>query len=477
MIRFDEIITTISQSSQTKNNVMSDGLLQCSYQQLPSILAHFAVYFSQRSIKPSACIAFECKNNLPAALTLLSLFHRGQSFVLLPQSGHQLKQPGFKAVVPDFCDYSLTVTTENINYQQPEAFLQLQPLTATKLKPQLSDLEANLYARTSGSMGAAKIIVHQQNGVLVNARHYARRYQLSATDRVAIPLPIFHLYALCAGFLPALCQGASICLLDRVNILSYLDMERKFQPNVAFFTPALCEMLLTGRRKSGGYRLVITSGDRIKASLFKDFNHKFGTLINQYGSTEMGGIAASSPDDPFQQRLTTTGKAMPGMQLKVDEDGILHCKPQHGFVACLDSQGKCLNKIAADGWFKTGDLATIDENNQLIILGRADNQVNRSGFLVTLSDIEQKLENIAGVAQAIVLSAEREEQSGRGQQLLAFCLLQRKYDLDAQQIRAACFGLLPKYAIPDHIKIIKQIPVLANGKVDRQTLLQQTESL
>jgi len=477
MTRFDEILNSLTQSQYTKNNFISDGNQQCSYQQLTDSLNKLQRYFSLQTIQQPNCIAFECNNTLPAALTLVFLFQQQQSFILLPPAGDQQKEPDFKASIPLFCDYKLTISTEKTaNFQQPESFLRLEKLNIDNSpKPQLVTAQGKIYVRTSGSMGAAKIIVHSQQYLLNNAANYAQRYQLTSDDKVVIPVPIFHLYGLGAGFLSAFCTGASIRLLKRTNILSYLDMERKFQPNVAFFTPALCEMLLRGRKKSGGYRLVITSGDRIKDALFCDFDHKFGTLISQYGSTEMGAIAASNPTDSFQQRLKSTGKAMIGVQLAISSKGELKCKPQYGFEAYLDSHGQTLSNPVIDNWFTTGDLATINAAGEVTILGRADNQVNRSGFLVMLTDIEKKIEMITGVSQVIVLSIQEQEQYGRGQQLIAFCVLQKKSALNSQQIRSNCFNILPKYAIPDKIKTINQMPILVNGKIDRQALLNQME--
>ncbi len=477
MIEFNNKIKALAESAETSNNFISDGKQSCYYHQLNSVLKQFSAYFKHQTPKSANCIAFECDNSLPSALTLLSLFQQGQSFILLPPSGSALKEPQYKASLPLFCDYILTVSTEKASdYQQPEAFLTLEKISNTpNIKPKLADITGKLYVRTSGSMGAAKIIVHRQHSLLHNAENYAQRYQLTPADHVAIPLPIFHLYALGAGFLSAFCTGASIRLLKNTNILSYLSMERDFKPNVAFFTPTLCEMLLKGRKASGGYRMVLTSGDRIKASVFRDFNDKFGGIMSQYGSTEMGAIAASNPDDLLTLRLETTGKAMTGMALSVNDNGVLRCKTETGFEAYLDTEGNILPTPNDDGWFTTGDLATINADGNVVILGRADNQVNRSGFLVRLSDIEEKIESISGVLQSIVLSPKGSEQQGRGQQLVAFCIIEKNFDLEVEKIRSLCFSFLPKYAIPDKIQLLKRLPLLANGKIDRQLLLTQLE--
>ncbi|EDN69034.1 AMP-dependent synthetase and ligase [Beggiatoa sp. PS] len=299
---------------------------------------------------------------------------------------------------------------------------------------------------------------------------------------MVIPIPIFHLYGFGAAFLSALRVGASIDIQDNSNILKYLQRERQFNPNVAYLTPSLCEMLVRGKRSDRDYKVVITSGERIKEDTFRDFNARFGgRLVSQYGSTEMGATAACDPDDSVELRVKTIGKPMSNVQLKIEAGkdsgeyesgaGELWCQHDSGFEGYIDENGQKISDVSAAEWFNTGDLAKITPNGYIEVIGRANNSINRSGFLVLFSDIEKAMEKLKQIEQVVVIAAQGEEK--RGQRIVAFCVLDKKEgnQLNDSQIRETCFKILPKYAIPDAVKIIDSLPTLPNGKVDRQTLI------
>jgi acyl-CoA synthetase (AMP-forming)/AMP-acid ligase II len=118
-----------------------------------------------------------------------------------------------------------------------------------------------LYLRTSGSMGASKIVVHTHEKLLGNAHNCVEKYGFAPESRAVIPVPLAHMYGFGAEFLPAIMAGAAIDLQDRMNLLKYLDRERRFQPTIAFATPAICDMLLKGyKTPRTTYAAFVTSG-------------------------------------------------------------------------------------------------------------------------------------------------------------------------------------------------------------------------
>jgi len=289
------------------------------------------------------------------------------------------------------------------------------------------------------------------------------------------------MYGLGAAFLPAIAAGASIDMQAHANLLRYMERERQFDPNVAFLTPTLCEMLLVGRRASRPYKLVVTAGDRIKAERFLAFETRFGCLVNLYGSTEMGAIAAQTSQDPLEVRMTTVGKPMPGVQIRlnitsterdseINPVGTLWCQHAYGFEGYVMENGaKDDQDIPTQSeWFETRDMGRIRQDGYLEVFGRYDQSVNRSGLLVLFADIEQAIETIEGIKRVIVVV---KGESKRGQRLIAFCVPCAGTVVCNTHIRTACFRLLPRHAIPDEVIIVQTLPLLANGKVDRQALV------
>jgi acyl-coenzyme A synthetase/AMP-(fatty) acid ligase len=305
-----------------------------------------------------------------------------------------------------------------------------------------------------------------------NAANCVRKYGFRAESRCAIPVPIAHMYGFGAEFLPAIQVGASIDLLDQTNVIKYLDRERRFQPTIAFVTPAICEMLLkVYRSQRTNYEVVVTSGQRISEDVFAAFDERIGgRLINQYGSTEMGATAACDPGDSFELRSQTIGKPMQGVQLRITEEepGELSVLHPFGYDGYLNDSGEWISIAEAGSWYRTGDLAKVNASGAIQVLGRAGASINRDGYLVLLEDIERIVEKLPGIAQAVVTVAPGA--AARGPRIAAFCVPKGGFDLDGQEIRSRCFDLLPRYALPDEVHVMKAMPLLASGKVDRRAL-------
>ena len=427
---FADIVSQVVQSSAASENFLTDGLWSCHYPEIPEILETIDHYLSEQGVQADDCVAVECHNSVPGALLLMVLLQKEQGFVLLPPSEKPGEASELKPI-PRFCQHRLVIKslrkeqTEQWS-RQPSQFLAVER-QATHLRQDLSEFpvetRGKLFLRTSGSMGPAKIVVHSQAKVLGNAGNCVRKYQFTVEDRVTIPVPIFHFYGFGAEFLPGLLVGASIDLQENTNLLKYLDRERRFQPTIVFITPNLCEMLLQGKKTPRYHKVIVVSGQRFREELFRAFDPLCcSRLVNQYGSTKMGAIAACSPDDPLEQRATTIGQPMAGVELRIDSletsTGELHCRHPYGFIGYMDEAGNWLYR--ADEWHRTGDVARTHEG-RIEVVGRADNSVNRSGYLVFLADIERMIEKLDQVAQVTVIATQREERI-QGQQIIALCV-------------------------------------------------------
>jgi acyl-CoA synthetase (AMP-forming)/AMP-acid ligase II len=481
-------MTVLGQAADSINwrmNGVTDGYLTCAYQEVPEIVERVEQHFAERGVELKDCIALECLNSVPSALVLLCLLEKGYSFLLLPRTVNISQALGKMASIPRFCRYR--ITTENfasdgsaVDLKRPEQFLDLVENECWADDNEgLKNPSRKLYLRTSGSTGSPKIAVHLHTKLLENALNCAERLRLTSEDRIAIPVPIFHMYGLGAAFLPGVAVGASIDLQKGANLLRYLQREKEFVPNVTFMTPAFCETLLKARKSPRDYKLTVAAGDRVREDMFTKFESLFGCLVKVYGSTEMGAIAASNPDEPCEVRIQTVGIPMSGVQIRVEKGeveagsdihdvGELWCQHKYGFEGYVDENGKSLEESSADDWFRTKDLGRIWADGHLEVLGRCDHSVNRDGLLVLFSDVERVIESIEGIESVVVVS---KGESQRGKGIVAYCVLAQEAGITEADIRSACFEKLPRRAVPDLLWIVKSLPTLPNGKVDRQRLI------
>lgn len=464
-MEFAAVIEDAAGSRAAEKNFITDGGSVCAYPDLPGQLDRIAGFLKAREIDNREAIAVECLNSVPGVLLLCALLRGGYSFLLIPPAAGAWKP------VPRFCRFRLTVLPAPLGDSwTPEAVFQIQanPDYAARSVP-----GARLMLRTSGSMGASKIAVHAHSGLMGNAGNCVQKYGFSAESRVAIPVPVAHMYGFGAALLPALLAGASIDLQHNTNLLKYLDREKHFRPTIALATPAVCGMLAKGYKAPRNcYRVFVTSGQNIEERLFRTFDALIGgRLINQYGSTEMGAISACGLDDSLEVRASSIGGPMPGVSLRVDGEansGQLYCRHPYGFEGYLDEDGAWLMRPEPGSWYGTGDIAALRDDGRLAVLGRAGDAVNRRGYLVTLAEIERTMAALDPVSEVAVVGDARE--NSQGQRVSAFCVLRSGFALDGEQLRQQCRQALPNYAIPDEVHIVAALPLLSSGKTDRQRL-------
>jgi acyl-coenzyme A synthetase/AMP-(fatty) acid ligase len=468
---FAALIEQNSRAAEKSENILADDVYTFRLREIPQLLDEIDARLSQAGASVDSCVAVECNNSAPSALLALALMRAGRSFILAP---HSATENDLKPV-PRFCSHRIVVSSP------PDATVPAANCLRIEANPPYNGRPAgkeNLYLRTSGSMGVSKIVVHSHAGMIGNAGNCVEKYGFTAESRVSIPVPLAHMYGFGADFLPAVIAGSSIDLQDKTNVVRYLDHERRFRPDIVFATPSLCEMLLTAFRKPRTqYQAFVTSGQRISEELFRNFDRAVGgRLINQYGSTEMGATAACDFGDPLDRRATEIGRPMGGVELRLEprSDDIstvgneLYCRHPWGYEGYLDEDGEWIAKAAADGWYRTGDIAVKTASGSMTVTGRADASVNRSGYLVMLSDIERMVERLDGVGEVAVVAGSKETE--RGQSIAAFCVLRSGVVLDGTEVRRRCSGLIPPYAIPDEVRIVGELPLLASGKLNRRAL-------
>ncbi len=475
-------------TTDVEANILTDGRHACTYRELPDLFAGMRDGFGERGVGLDACLALECENSLPGALLLLYVLEGGYDFVLLPKPAEGCRATS--GSIPFFCRYRVTTVTAGpgpMTDIDPSQFIYITPNPGYREGPGTNQ-DPRVYLQTSGTTGIPKLAVHTHRGLGGNAFNCVERLQLGAADRIAIPVPLSHMFGLGAAFLPGVAVGASIDLQRGAHLIGYLTHERSFEPTVAFMTPSFCESLVKGRKSPRAYRLTVTAGDRLRGDTFDRYEAQYGPLVQLYGSTEMGAIAAGSPNDPGEARTQTVGKPLAHVEVRLgngttvedsaagrepsetNDMGELFCRHAYGFHGYVDDGGVPVRLDQTDpgGWCRMNDLGRILGDGRIQVLGRSDHSVNRSGLLVLYADVERTMMGIAGV-ETVVIVAHEESEYGAG--MAAFCVPASGAQVATSDIYAACLTLLPRRAVPDTIIVVEALPLLPNGKVDRQALI------
>ncbi|UCH96072.1 MAG: acyl--CoA ligase [Candidatus Aminicenantes bacterium] len=469
---FEELILKSAACGDNKRNIITDGTYQCTYHELIEIFAALDQFFGKSAVSPGDCSVLICGNSLPEAVLLLWLLYRKRHFLLLPRGGLVFS-------LPEFCQHKILVdlNSPGLDIKVPDTNLAIEPNPGFSADASLPGAGGSIFLKTSGSTAEPKLVMHSHEGFVQNAVNCIKRFEITPNDRLLIPVPIYHMYALGAAIIPGIIAGASINLLEKTNIITYLDREKQYQPNVSFLTPPLCHMFLRTRKSPYRYRLVVTAGDRITPAVFENFETKFGKLVNLYGSTELGAIATNKLADPLNIRSNGILETMPGVTMdftdkesendpeKVSE---IICSHDYGFDAYVDKKGRKITAETAKP-FRTKDLGKRISTNRFQVVGRTGNSVNRHGILVAFSEVESIIEQgIEEVAHAVVTGGK--EDITRGKKMIAWCELKPGTKLNDRDLRSRCFDMMLRHMVPDEVRVIKEIPRLPNGKFDRKKL-------
>ncbi len=480
---FRELIRGAALATAHRASVLADAHGSCAFPDLPRHLDAIQDFLDAGAVLRGDCITVRLTNSLPSALTVLALLDGGYGVLPLPAA--ELKDGVDADAHPArFSPWTLTVddtARATRDLARPASFLQLQANPDFRVSVAgAADGGPRVYFRTSGSLGVSKLAVHRYATFHASVRCIQQRLGLDPSSRVALPLPIFHSFALGTALLPGLAAGASVDLQPRANVLSFFDREDDFNPNVAFVTPTFCETLVRARRAPRPYRFMLTGGDCTSEHTRKACEALHGPLLNAYGSTEMLLVSTALLSTRGDARAATAGTVLPGIRSRLvpvrAEDGTQHATQRElqlrspfAFAGYVDAEGEPLELPAAfeDGWFRSRDLARVEHGNLLRILGRSDLSVNRAGRLVAFAELEAELRNVADVAEVAIV---RGAQDIRGQHLAAFCVLRKGAHATSHTLRKAFAEALPSFVVPDSIHILDQLPRLPSGKIDRTAL-------
>lgn len=336
---------------------------------------------------------------------------------------------------------------------------------------------------TSGSTGAPRCVAASHAPLTHFVDWQARTFGLTRDDRFTLLSGLSHDPVLRDIFTP-LSLGATLLIPDSETIHAPGALQtwfRKTRPTVTHLTPAMGELLTTSERRSGllkSLRWAFWGGDRLR----RQHMRRLADLApgcrqaSFYGTTETPQAVGCFMDDGDGDWVhCPIGQGAAGAQLLVlAPDGHPKGVGELGEIAVRSShlslgyvEAGRIEPAGHGGLYRTGDLGYHLPDGGVMILGRADDQVKIRGFRVHMSEVVAALRQAPGVTAAETLALE-----GR---ILAFVAGKRHRALDADQVRRHIAERLPEYMHPHAIRMLDALPLLPNGKVDRQALLALSE--
>lgn len=330
---------------------------------------------------------------------------------------------------------------------------------------------------TSGTTtGQAKYICWGNQGILHQVTATQERMGYKKGDKVAITLPLWSSYGLSLYFLAKELQ-LDLIFINHLHPRRILECMASLQVTSFHGVPQIYSLLLdyierNPERLSAtkSIRIWDCGGDVLPYLLAKKWLHVIGQpILDGYGLTEAGpNVALNGPES---YRLGTVGKPLKEVELKIAEGGELLVKSPSLMVGTIVPDKKQSLLFDHAHWLHTGDMASLDNDGFVTLLGRKKNIIIIHGHNLLPEQIEKVIGEFQGVEFVGVAGVERK---GRAQLIAG---IKSSNEFSVTNLKKWCHEKLPQQAIPKHFIHLDSLPLSHNGKLDRIGLQKKLEQL
>jgi fatty-acyl-CoA synthase len=366
--------------------------------------------------------------------------------------------------------------------------------------PRLSATAATLRATdpiniqfTSGTTGFPKGATLTHRNILNNGFFVGEAMKLTAADRLCIPVPLYHCFGMVLGNLACLTHGATMIYpSDGFDALAVLQTVQAERCTGLHGVPTMFIALLDHPRFKefdlSTLRTGIMAGSPCPIEVMKrvvsDMNMAEVTIA--YGMTETSPVSCqSTTTTPLEKRVATVGLVQPHLTVKV-------INPESGEVVApgvsgeLCTQGysvmhgywgdpaRTAEAIDAEGWMHTGDLATMDAQGYVNIVGRIKDMVIRGGENIYPREIEEFLYRHPKVQDVQVVGV---PDAKYGEELCAWVIAKPGQTVTEDALKAFCKGQIAHYKVPRYIRLVTAFPMTVTGKIQKFKIRDEMKQL
>ena len=351
--------------------------------------------------------------------------------------------------------------------------------------PVLDENSAAAMCYTSGTTGHPKGVVYSHRSSYLHSMAVCsgNGMGLGFADRALPIVPMFHANAWGLPY-AALMAGADLVLPDRfMDAASMVNLIETQRPTVAGAVPTIWNDVMNYLESNGGHdisslRLVACGGSAVPVSLMQTFEDRHGVQIRQlWGMTETSPMATlawpppGTPEDRYWTLRASQGRPMCGVEARiVDDEGA--ALPNDGesvgelevrgpWVASSYFSGEGADRFSEDGWFKTGDVVTIDAEGYLRITDRSKDVIKSGGEWISSVALENALMSHPAVLEAAVFAARHPKWSERP---LAAIVVKEGKTVSKDELNAHLASKFAKFWLPDDYIFMSQIPRTSTGK-------------
>ncbi|WP_434456110.1 AMP-binding protein [Stutzerimonas urumqiensis] len=335
---------------------------------------------------------------------------------------------------------------------------------------------------TSGTTGFPKGATLSHYNILNNGYMVGESMGLTETDRLVIPVPLYHCFGMVMGNLGCLTHGATMIYPGAAfEPLATLHAVAEERATALYGVPTMFIAMLDQPERTEldltSLRTGIMAGSICPIEVMKRVIAEMHMSEVQiaYGMTETSPVSTQTgPDDDLERRVTSVGRTQPQLESKiVDEQGRIVPRGQIGelctrgysvMLGYWNNPEATAQAIDRARWMHTGDLAVMDDQGYVKIVGRNKDMIIRGGENIYPREIEEFLYAHPCVADVQVIGIPC---SKYGEEIVAWVKCHPGHPCDEAQLRDYCAGKIAHFKVPRHFKFVEEFPMTISGKVQK----------
>ncbi len=339
-----------------------------------------------------------------------------------------------------------------------------------------------LVLHTSGTTSRPKRVPLRHRNLTASVANIVESYRLGPEDVSLCAMPLFHVHGLVASALATLASGGTVSVPRRFTPMMFWPAARQARPTwfTASPTPHQLILMRTEENRPAGterLRFVRSCSSALSPDLMARMEDLLGVpVLEAYGMTEASHQMASNPLPPDPRVPGSVGRGT-GVEIAIlDEGGSLLPGGQPGEVGIhgpnvidgYENNPEANRASFTDGWFRTGDLGTLDPGGYLRLLGRIKELINRGGEKIAPREIDEALESHPAVKEAVCFGVPHPTW---GEEVAAAVVLTEH--VAEKELIAHCRKVLAEFKVPRRVHIVESIPRTPTGKVQRRFVAEQ----
>lgn len=361
---------------------------------------------------------------------------------------------------------------------------------------QLAELQATLQfdepiniQYTSGTTGAPKGATLSHHNILNNGFFVAERIGLTSQDRMVIPVPLYHCFGMVMGNLGCMTHGAAMIYpCDGFDPLTTLRAVSEERATALYGVPTMFIAELEHpdfeQFDLRSLRTGIMAGSICPIEVMRKVIEKMHMreVSICYGMTETSPVSLQTQTDaPLDKRVTTVGTIHPHTEVKLidpsngavvtrGEKGELCTRGYSVMLGYWQNQQATKQAIDDAGWMHTGDLAIMDEEGYVAIVGRIKDMIIRGGENIYPREIEDFLYTHPAISDVQIIGVPDQKY---GEEIMAWVKLIDGEHLDETALRDFCTGRIAHYKVPRYVKFVDTFPMTVTGKIQKYKMREE----